>query len=236
MACGRLQFDRLDDAGRGGDGDAIDADPQQLCAGGDGICRVSCLALGDPDCSTTCGDAVCVGNAGEHCGICTECNTRSVVCGNGQCDPGEDSDICGMDCGPTPWTWTAEEAELVSIANMTRTNGYDCGGGIVIRPALTRLSNLDAGAREWAWENTYQALAAGDSCNGRTFLDRLGAAGAMPTRYAFVYVSPGTPQDAIDFFVSGATGCRDFMATDVTRIGAGTAIINGRTSHVLFTD
>jgi hypothetical protein len=141
----------------GADGPAGDAgtSPDALagaCAGGDGECLVSCVDT-DPDCMTTCGDGVCVGNAGELCGNCeADCKTMVAVCGNGACEAGEAPD-CFADCGPTPWTWLAEEQEMLDRINAGRTNGTACpGGSMTTAPALTRDAALVTTVHEWVWE------------------------------------------------------------------------------------
>ena len=74
-ACGRVGFEGSSTTGDGnvtGDGSGTGgSDGGDPCEAGDGVCRVSCLAV-DPDCTTTCGDGLCVGNAGESCKTCAE--------------------------------------------------------------------------------------------------------------------------------------------------------------------
>ena len=146
------------------------------CAGGDSACLVACVAT-DPDCITTCGDGTCVGNAGELCSTCAaDCNSTAVVCGNGQCQAGESPD-CYADCGPVPWTWAAEEQQLIALVQNARTGGFTCpGGSAVTRPAYQIAAGLLPPAREWVWEMSHHdffgAGANNASCNGRSSAQR----------------------------------------------------------------
>jgi hypothetical protein len=125
----------------------------------------------DPDCTTTCGDGVCIGNAGELCSTCTaDCMTTAPVCGNGTCDPGEAAAACVADCGPMPWPWTQEEADLLVQVNAMRTAGFMCPGGMrPAQPAWTPGPWLDD-ARDWVWEYAHHdfMLPTLDTCRGVT--------------------------------------------------------------------
>jgi hypothetical protein len=155
---------------------AIDA-ADLTCPGGDDKCTVDCVTE-DPDCQTTCGDGRCVGNAGEMCGICaSDCNVASA-CGNGHCEMGESPD-CFADCGPSPWTFAADETALFDMVNAARTGGTMCPGTTMptTAPALARHDPFLAGIREWAWEIAHQNvfITGGNSCNGRNAVTRVGA-------------------------------------------------------------
>jgi hypothetical protein len=161
-----------------GDDAAVDTtiDGNPACAGGDGTCLVDCVGS-DPDCTTTCGDGVCVGNAGEMCGICAaDCNV-AAACGNGHCEQGEAD--CFADCGPTPWAFADDETALFELVNAARTGGTMCPGAMapVTAPALARNLQYTDGLREWAWEIAHQNvfITGGNSCNGRGPVERVGA-------------------------------------------------------------
>lgn len=198
-------------------------DAPGACAGGDDRCLVSCVA-DDPDCTTTCGDNRCVGNAGELCTSCAaDCRTRTAVCGNAQCEMGESPD-CFADCGPTPWTWTAMEADLVARINAKRTGGTACGAqSPTTAPALVASDALRPAAHEWAWEIAHHQFSdnAGGACNGRTFGER-----QMPADFDAGVWSSG--YDSLDMLVaswfSNTTICQLLMAPTRTQIGAGIAL------------
>lgn len=235
-ACGRLGFDPRADVD--GDGSVIsdvrdsnptldgDADLTLTCVAGDGVCRQSCLAT-DPDCTTTCGDGVCIGNAGELCPTCAECNTTAPICGNGACDAGEDDDICFADCGPSPWSWTAQESDLLAKINAARAAGIDCGpSGPVTAPGLAQMANLMPASREWSWEFAHHQLDpnAPASCNGRSLQDRLANSGITGAYGAVAYVGGGaTPQDALDSWIATPTLCAIVADAQHTMVGVGVA-------------
>ena len=193
--------------------------PAGACAGGDGVCLVACL-VDDPDCNTTCGDGRCVGNAGELCGNCSaDCATTAVVCGNGDCEAGETPD-CYADCGPSPWTWSAEEQQLLAMINGARTGGFTCPGGAqVTRPAFTvDTGAMHAGAREWAWEVAHHdfAVNGGAACNGRTLMQRKITAGAFnsymrASGYADI-------QAVFDNWMGTQSSCDIIMSSSTTTI------------------
>ena len=147
------------------------------------------------------------------------------VCGNGACEPSEDSDICYADCGPSPWQWTAEETDLLMRINEARAAGIDCpgGGGAVTGPALVLTASLVPGAREFAWEFAHHQHQPGSStsCNGRTSLSRINAAGGTG---AVSYTGTGTtPQTALSSWLASATLCPIVASTSFTRVGIGVA-------------
>src|SRR5262249_30814047 len=74
----------------------------------------SCSAANPPN-LPGCGDGICA--AGESCSICSDCRTTAVVCGNGACEAGEDSSSCLVDCGPSPWPWSADEQAAIMELN-----------------------------------------------------------------------------------------------------------------------
>ena len=203
------------------DGDPIDSSSDAstdaamgACAGGDNTCLVACVST-DPDCMTTCGDGRCVGNAGELCSNCTaDCMTANVVCGNGECQAGE-SPSCFGDCGPTPWTWAAEEAQLLMLIQNARTNGFACPGmASVTRPAYTIAPALLPPAREWVWEMSHHNFFGGGanptSCNGRTAAQREQQGGFNG------YVRSAGPVDvqtAFNNWMSSNTQCPIVMST-----------------------
>ena len=198
--------------------------PQSACAGGNGQCLVACVGT-DPDCTTTCGDNVCVGNAGEMCKACaSDCNKTAIVCGNGQCQMGESPD-CFADCGPTPWTWTTQEQALVTRINNARTNGFACpGSNTVTRPALAVDTTMQAASREWAWEIGHMDfyMADASSCNGRTLADRK-ATGGNFTSYV-LGVGYGTADEAFDAWMASASLCSVVMSPNVTKLHAAVAL------------
>jgi hypothetical protein len=220
-ACGRIGFDGLT-TGSGSAGDAPTIDTvTTACVAGDNVCRVSCLGS-DSDCTTTCGDGRCVGNAGEFCTNCAaDCMTLSPVCGNGACDPGEDSDICYADCGPTPWTaaWVVEEGQLVSMINAARTGGTTCpGSGAATVPSLAASGSGTAQAREMAWERSYQGFTGSGNtvaCNGRTLGQRVGLPSA-----AWIAFGPDA-SSAVGFWLGDATVCPSIMKATWVELGAG---------------
>lgn len=197
----------------------------------------ACLAM-DTDCVTTCGDSRCVGNAGENCSGCAaDCAGGFIGCGDGACAPsiGEDSETCYEDCGPTPWTWESHEVSFVAQINAYRTAGTMCPGGPAPPvPALVRVTSLDLGAREWAWEVSHQGLSGTDACNGRTNADRLAAAGASSVWQLWV-AGAANATDAVDFLIGNPAACPGFMSNVFTRIGVG-AVVNGNNWFFVFLD
>ena len=201
------------DASSDASSDAPTDASMNACAGGDNTCLVSCVGS-DPDCMTTCGDNRCVGNAGELCGNCmADCATTSVVCGNAQCQPGE-SPSCFADCGPMPWTWAAEEQQLLTLVQNARTNGTTCpGGSMVTRPAFTVSAAMLPAAREWVWEmshHNYFGGANNEACNGRTSAQRQQQGGFGGYVRSAGYA---TVQDAFNSWITSSTLCPIVMGT-----------------------
>lgn len=202
----------------------IDAalDAFESCAAGDGLCAVACVGT-DPDCTTTCGDGRCVGNAGELCNNCNaDCKTMNPVCGNGACDPGE-AMYCFADCGPAPWPWTADQDALFTLINQTRTAGVTCpGGSFATAPAVSRDPVIEASEHAYVWEIAHQGYyeSTGMTCDGRTGVQR-----AMANNFnAFMFVvDVATPQDAMNYFVTTATTCALLMDPSFTVAGAAVA-------------
>jgi hypothetical protein len=227
-ACGRFGFDV--EHGDGGHSDVSGDDGRHddgnaACLAGDGVCRVSCLGT-DPDCNTTCGDGICVGNAGELCANCADCNTLNPVCGNGYCDSNEDSDTCYADCGPTPWPWTSDEDSFRAMVNSIRTGGYKCPSSSMptTAPALTRVASMDTAARMYAWAYAYQLLPQADvSCNGRTIQDRFNDAQAPGSGMSVELSQPGFDVAAAFPVFLGPTSCASLMDPTWTRLGVGIA-------------
>jgi hypothetical protein len=217
--CGRVGFDGV--AARTDDASVPDA---SACAAGDGVCLPACLAS-DPDCITTCGDGRCVGNAGELCGTTcmSDCATTAVVCGNAECQAGEDGFNCYADCGPPTWSWETEEVALRTAINAARTGGTSCpgGGGPQFAPALAVDTTMQPGAREYAWEIAHHDIHLNDACNGRTFAERqapYGGNGGLSQS-----VAP-TAADAVALWSSDVTLCPVLMLTGRTQLAVGVAI------------
>jgi len=168
-----------------------------------------------------CGDGTC---AGELCSTCpADCATTDPVCGNGACDPGEDSASCFADCGPTPWTWATDEQQLFDQVNALRTAGFRCPGAasVTSAPPLAPQASFVPGAHEWAWEVAHQsfAVANGGACNGRTFADRSKESGFL----SFVLDKDhATAADALAAWKASATLCPLLMNAQRTE---GTAAI-----------
>lgn len=210
-ACGRLQFDRIEET-------SVTAD-----------------AAADSAIASLCGDGLC--NAGELCPTCADCETQLDVCGNGSCSATEDSTSCYADCGPSPWTWVAEETELVSRINAARTAGTNCGTGTITSPALTPVTSLMDGAHEWVWEVVYQQLPIAQvSCNGRDLFERIYEAGGANAVAAWHNDLQPTPQTAFMALMSSATICESLMDPAYTRMGVGAAYIDGRVMHLYILD
>ena len=211
---------------------SIDA-PPGACAGGNGQCLVSCVGM-DPDCTTTCGDGTCVGNAGEMCKACAaDCKTTNNVCGNGQCQAGESPD-CYADCGPVPWTWTAQEQALVTRINNARTNGFACPGATTVtRPALALDTTMLNASREWSWEISHMDFYLNDasSCNGRSLADRKATGGAF-TSYV-LGIGSATVDAAFDAWMADANLCSVVMSANVTKLHAAVALDTKRAYLVL---
>jgi hypothetical protein len=207
-ACGRVGFDGVGDGGAvGGDG-----------AGGDGT------GIDSPSTSATCGDQVCEGTSNETCKSCTmDCRTTANVCGNGACGPGEDGTSCFIDCGPVPWTWDAEEVDLLGRINAARTGGTSCGGGgPTTAGALTIDTELQAAARDLAWEQARYGLAL-SRCNGQSILTYYSSVNVNGSKQATSSTSTTNAQRMADWIADG-NGCPTLMMASFTRIGIAIAV------------
>jgi hypothetical protein len=195
-ACGRLEFATVDPS---------------ACQPGDEVCPFGCVGT-DPDCTTSCGDGLCIGNAGELCRTCAaDCATLEPVCGNGACDPGEPETGCIADCGPAPWPWLADEEELVALIDQIRTGGFMCATMPVTQLALELDPALEPAAREWAWELAHHRYfdAAGGACNGRIAADREAAGGFTGYVTAAGYT---TARDALTAWLADPIQCEILMS------------------------
>jgi hypothetical protein len=224
-ACGRWDFAPIaGDAvpgGRGGDGSARDGLLPPAEAGecvADGTCPAACFGMGDPDCVKVCGDGVCAGNAGESCVECaSDCKTTADVCGNGQCDPDEDSATCYVDCGPSPWTWSADEASTLMAINAARTGGTTCPGmAMMTAPPLALDLSFEPIAHEWVWEISHEGYESPTKrCNGRTLIST-----EQPTGISSTYTSEGPADGAtlVAQWQADMNACPQLMAASLTEI------------------
>ena len=226
--CGRVGFDGVV-AGDGmatGDGPLIDApapDAPTACVA-DGFCVPSCGAT-DPDCQSVCGDGACVGNAGESCAQCAECRTTANVCGNGTCQSGEDGNSCFTDCGPTTWTWAAEEDDLIVRINQARTQGTSCNGQpATTAPAVTLDVNLRRAARDLAWEEAHLGGGMGfNRCNGQSLVAFMSMANANGSKVS-TSSSETTNAVRLSNWIANMSGCALLMDPNKTVIGVGIAV------------
>lgn len=180
----------------------------------------------DNDCVNACGDTQCVGNAGETCNNCmSDCATMNPVCGNGHCDPGEDSTNCQTDCGPGPWpaAWDQNGMDLVTMISSTRTAGYTCpGGSMVTAGPIAQGPDPTEGARHLAWEIAHQMNYTGLSeCNGITYIADINAAGY--TSFATTQ-GASTPAFALSSLLSTSSSCMQVMAGGHTTASAAMAV------------
>lgn len=212
--------------------DAVDP----ACLVSDGVCVFGCGGI-DADCATTCGDGTCMGNGGELCGNCAaDCMTQSAVCGNGACDPGEAAAGCIADCGPVPWPWTDEEAELLAMVNATRATGYACPSGAAPVAGALSATTFSPGSREWAWELAHQNtfMVGGTVCNGRTFSQR-----AMAGGYTAGVIVGGpaatSPAAVLGRILTDPVRCPEVLNGAYTRVDIGTAY-DAYNSYVLIFD
>jgi uncharacterized protein YkwD len=181
----------------------------------------------------TCGDGVCAGNAGELCSTCaTDCAKQTVTCGNGQCEAGE-SPGCTADCGPSPWTWASNEAQLATLINNARTQGFACpGSATVTRPAFIIDDSMKLGAREWVWELAHQNyFNNGNYCNGRTLAERK-ALGGNFTGYLLASGYTNV-QMAFDSWMTSATLCPIVMSGVATRASIAIALDTANQGYIL---
>lgn len=207
LGCGRLNFN---------DVSVIDASSPSA----DGVVD----ATVDTPAVAVCGNAVCEGELGELCGMCaSDCAVSTVVCGNAECQAGEDGTSCFADCGPPNWPWTTDESSLLSAVNAARVGGVICPGEGTPRtaPAFTATSSMTIGAREYAWELTHHMFAQGNgmSCNGRTFLQREQPYGGNGGLSAYGNVTSAT--QAVDIWKMNATLCPILFTTGPTEASMG---------------
>jgi len=215
-SCGRYHFDPVSGVG-------LDGDTVMACVDGDGICPVACVGA-DSDCVTTCGDTLCVGNAGETCVSCsTDCNTLVAVCGNGLCDGGETTASCETDCGPLPWPLVQEEAALLVAINNTRVGGITCPGDTMMSfaPALAMGADPTAGAHHLVWQVVHQPFPFTNllTCNGVGYLSLINAAGYEGGAFAGGATSAGV----INALRTDGSTCRRIMMTVYTEASIGMA-------------
>jgi hypothetical protein len=223
LGCGRHRFDPIADDGRD---DSVTGCFAITACVADGCCPPGC-AGNDPDCATVCGDSVCVGNAGETCETCPECNTQSVVCGNEQCQLGETDGACVRDCGPSPWpsAWITEASLLATAVNTHRTQGTDCPA--MPEPMLPALT-MDAAATlvaQWgAWSAANRSTLT-MTCNGHTLADLNAVAGINAGGAVYCFGGGGgTAQMAADGYMTTASLCDAvIMRSDAIAIGTGYA-------------
>lgn len=171
-----------------------------------------------------CGDGICAGESGELCATCADCKTLSQVCGNGACEAGEAS--CYADCGPLPWpsAWQTEAMDMLAALNQARMNGVMCPGSgmVTTAPPLAYDTTIEPMAREWAWEAAHENWIPADSCNGRSALDRIIAAG-LGSGSAWKVFDAASPADAINMLLVDTTACPNVMTPSVTKLGAAAA-------------
>lgn len=232
LAVGGAACDADDPVDAGSTQDAgVDAGPPPECAGGDGVCRYSCVDT-DPDCEATAGDGVCVGNAGELCTNDADCNSSDDICGNGACSATEDSDLCYADCGPDPWPWTDAEDRLAFAVNQARTEGTSCGGRpVMTRDALIVEDTYLAVARERAWELAHHehTAAAPGSCNGRALRSILDAGGLGPDATLLLYrdaENGDSASRAVAAWLADPFLCEALMGDGYTRVAVAAALDN----------
>ena len=182
----------------------------------------------------TCNDGVCDGHDGETCGCGSDCDTQMDVCGNGACDPDEDSASCETDCGPAPWPFTDLEAQMLAAVNTARTGGIVCPGDTAPRTAAAVAATTDAQetVRVVAWEYAHDPRSAMGqvTCNGRTLISILQPSG-FPNGI-FIQTS-FDPTMAVARVVTDPDSCTDLMepAHTLVAIGAAHDLTNG---YILF--
>ena len=214
-ACGRIGFS--DRGARDADVDAEDAAPD---------------AAPDAPMFVGCGDGVCMGNGGESCTSCaSDCMTTTAVCGNGVCDPGEDSASCMPDCGPTPWPFAQLETDFLTEVNIQRQAGTACPGAMsgTVVAAFSVNPSDPAPARHNAWEIAHDnnSLATTKTCSGAemaaTFVNPAGYSVAI---WGWNY---GSGKAAADGLVAAANTCPILMdgSRTVAMVGAATDIAAG---------
>ncbi len=182
----------------------------------------------------SCNDGVCDGHHGETCGCGSDCDTQMDVCGNGACDPDEDSASCETDCGPSPWPFADLEAQIFAAVNDARTAGVSCPGDAAPRTAGAVAATTDARStvRVLAWEYAHdpRTVMGQVTCNGRTLASVL-----QPSSFStgiFIQTSDD-PTMAAARIVTDAPSCGNLMdpAHTVIAIGAAHDLTNG---YILF--
>ena len=214
LGCGRLNFNER--AVSDGDVDSPSTD------GSDAAIDAATIAV--------CGNGICEGQLGELCGMCGgDCAVKTLVCGNGECQTGEDGTNCFADCGPPSWPWTQDETDLLAAVNSVRVGGAVCPGEASPRtaPAFSSTTTMTIGAREYAWELVHHMFSQGNgvSCNGRTFIEReqpYGGNGGLS-----VYGNVTSATQAVDVWKMNATLCPILFTTGPTLASTGVAHENG---------
>ncbi len=152
-----------------------------------------------------------------------DCATLAVVCGNAECQTGEDGTTCYADCGPPSWPWETEESALRAAINMARTGGTTCSGDAAARfaSALAVDTTMQPGAREYAWEIAHHEFHMNMACNGRSFVERqatYGANGGLSHPLAV------TAAGAVASWSASSTLCPVMMTTGRTQLAVGVAL------------
>jgi hypothetical protein len=233
--CGRIGFDATGGGGGGsGSGSALAPDATSACVA-DGFCPPSCGAA-DPDCQTVCGDSKCVGNAGELCTTCNDCKTTANVCGNATCGPGEDGTTCYSDCGPLPWTWTVEEADLFTAINQARTGGTVCAGAAMMAtaPAVTRDATLDAAARDMVWEEAQFGTLGLSRCDGQSMIAYFGQINVYAAHISGSNTQTSTSARMTNWIMNSTDCPNTLMNTSFSQVGVGIATASTPTVVVVF--
>jgi hypothetical protein len=217
VGCGRIGFDPPGSGSSAGDATrdtSAEAGEEPTTCDADGQCPLMCVGMGDPDCVASCGDSTCSG--GETCRSCgADCKTTMNVCGNGSCGAGETTANCFTDCGPTPWTWQTDEADLLARINNARTTGTTCPGGVLATaPALALATDLQGGARDWAWERAHLGTSGFFRCNGSS----------APGDTYQLTSGPMTNTDRMNNLLADMASCNNMMSTANAEAGVGIAV------------
>lgn len=224
LGCGRLNFNERATS----DGQTADVTSSLDDAGIDAI---------DAATIAVCGNGICEGQLGELCGMCqSDCAVSTVVCGNAECQAGEDGTNCFADCGPPNWPWAADETSLLNAVNAARTGGVTCPGDMNPRtaPAFSSTTSMTIGVREFAWELTHHMFAMGNgmSCNGRTFIQREQPYGGNGGLSVSGGVTDATM--AVNVWKANATLCPILFTTNATMASTGVAHENGIDAWILW--
>ena len=120
---------------------------------------------------------------------------------------------------------------MLTALNQARMTGVMCpgAGSVTTAPALIYDATIEPTAREWAWEAAHESWIPADSCNGRTGLDRVTAAGLASAWKVFNATSPA---DAINMLLVDPGACPNLMTSSVTELGAAAAH-DAITSHAV---